>query len=90
MASAFLAMEQGKSTENVAANAVEVGVIRVLHGILEKEKCILEQVVYTGDERKEYNYRGYLWMFAMRFSATKYEMKLARKLQEATTTMKWR
>ena len=41
VASAFLAMEQGKSTENVAINAAEVVAIHGQYGIQEKEKCML-------------------------------------------------
>ena len=36
---------------SVAANAVEVDSIRVLHGTLEKEKCILGLMEYTVDDR---------------------------------------
>ena len=47
---ASLVMEQGKFMESVAENVVEVDGIRVLHGTLEKEKCILAgtEGIYCG------------------------------------------
>ncbi len=47
MASAFPAMEQGKSTENVAVNAVEVDSTRVSLGILERVRCMLVRMEYS-------------------------------------------
>lgn len=47
MASAFSAMEQGKSTGNVAVNAVEVDSTRVSLGILERVRCMLARMEYS-------------------------------------------
>ena len=56
MASAFLAMEQGKSTENVAINAAEVVAIYGQYGVQKKEKCMLGLRGYTLDERNRYTF----------------------------------
>ena len=56
VASAFLAMEQGKSTENVAINAAEVVAIYGQYGVQEKEKCMLGLKGYTMDERNRYTF----------------------------------
>lgn len=47
MASAFLAMEQGKSTENVAVNAEEEDCTRISLGILERVRYMLVQMEYS-------------------------------------------
>ena len=56
VASAFLVMEQGKSTENVAINAAEVVAIYGQYGVQEKEKCMLGLKEYSMDERNRYTF----------------------------------